>query len=698
MTSSLYLSTLEAGSGKSLASLGIIEFVLRKTTRVSFFRPVIPSLEPGQRDEDIDLILSHFGLPQRYESSYALTQDEVKSLIDQDQTAVIMDRIFKAYKVLEQGSDFILCEGTDFVSELSAQEFDFNGEIARNLGCPVLMIGDAHLRQHQDVLPPLKSAVEAYEARGCQVIGVFINRADPQEVDRLRQALDEAFDQSEKLLAVIGYDKKLASPRVREVIDQLDAEVLFGHARLDGLVSGFLVAAMQMQHAITWLRDDQLVITPGDRGDVILGIIQADLSSNFPRLSGLLLSTGLRPDPAIMKLIEGLSNPLPILTVKSDTFSTASAVGEVHAALRATDAEKISRAIRSFDTAVDLQELDTRLGSIQVRGMTPRMFIYDLTQKAQSGRKHIVLPEGGDPRILKAAAELINRDIVELSLLGRIDALACLIRKHDIPLSLDQVRVIDPAASDRLDEYADIYHELRRHKGISREQARELMEDVSHYGTLMVYRGDADGMVSGAIHTTQHTVRPALQIIRTLPGYSIVSSVFFMCLDNGVVVYGDCAVNPNPDAEQLAEIAIASADTARQFGLEPRVALLSYSSGESGQGEEVDKVRKATRIARSLRPDLLLEGPIQYDAAVDPEVARQKLPDSPVAGRATVFIFPDLNTGNNTYKAVQRETGAIAVGPILQGLRKPVNDLSRGCSVEDIVNTVIMTAIQAQNR
>ncbi len=695
MTRSLYLSTIEAGGGKSLAALGILEAVLRKTTRVSFFRPVIPALQPGQRDEDIDLILGHFALPQSHQASYALTLTEVKALIEQDQTGIIMDRIIAAYKQLEKDSDFILCEGTDFVGELSAQEFDFNCEIARNLGCPVLMVGNAHLRQPQDVLPPLKSAVETYEARGCSVIGVFINRADPHHLATLEQALAETFDREQKRLAVIPYDKKLASPRVHEVVDQLGAEVLFGHDRLDGLVSGFLVAAMQMQHAITWLSDDQLVITPGDRGDVILGIIQADQSSNFPRLSGLLLSTGLKPDASIMKLIEGLPTPLPILAVKRDTFSTASALGEVHVALRASDSGKISRGIRLFEAAVDPDALDASLGSIRVRGMTPRMFTHNLVQQAQAEPRHIVLPEGTEPRILKAAAELVGRRIVTLTLLGQPETVAALVRKHDIPLDLEQVTLIDPATSDRLDDYADTYYELRRHKGINREQARELMEDVSHYGTMMVYRGDADGMVSGAIHTTQHTVRPALQIIRTRPGFSIVSSVFFMCLDNGVVVYGDCAVNPGPDAAQLAEIAIASADTARLFGLEPRVALLSYSSGESGQGEEVEKVRKATRIARSLRPDLLLEGPIQYDAAVDPDVAAQKMPDSPVAGRATVFIFPDLNTGNNTYKAVQRETGAIAMGPILQGLRKPVNDLSRGCSVEDIVNTVVITAIQA---
>ena len=226
--------------------------------------------------------------------------------------------------------------------------------------------------------------------------------------------------------------------------------------------------------------------------------------------------------------------------------------------------------------------------------------------------------------------------------------------------------------------------------------AYDLMTDVSYFGTMMVYKGHADGMVSGAVHTTLHTIRPALQFIKTKPGVSIVSSIFFMCLPDRVSVFGDCAVNPNPTAGQLAEIAISSADSSRRFGIEPLVALLSYSSGTSGEGAEVDKVRQATALVRQKRPDLKVEGPIQYDAAVDPVVGRQKLPDSEVAGQASVLIFPDLNTGNNTYKAVQRETGALAIGPMLQGLNKPVNDLSRGCTVEDIFNTVVITAIQAQ--
>jgi len=345
---------------------------------------------------------------------------------------------------------------------------------------------------------------------------------------------------------------------------------------------------------------------------------------------------------------------------------------------------------------VDLNRLEQQISAVRVRGMTPKMFTYNLLEQAKAQLQHIVLPEAYDRRILKAAAILVNRGIVKLTLLGDRQDVQRVIDKYQVPLNLEHVNVIHPSESDDLQNYAQTFFELRQHKGVTLDNALDVMMDVSYFATMMVYQGDADGMVSGAVHTTQHTIRPALQFVKTQPGFSVVSSVFFMCLEQRVLVYGDCAINPNPTAEQLAEIAISSADTAHTFGVDPKVALLSYSSGESGKGEEVEKVRAATKLARERRPDLLIEGPIQYDAAVDPEVGAQKMQGSAVAGQATVLIFPDLNTGNNTYKAVQRETGAIAIGPVLQGLRKPVNDLSRGCTVEDIINTVAITAIQAQ--
>jgi phosphate acetyltransferase len=325
------------------------------------------------------------------------------------------------------------------------------------------------------------------------------------------------------------------------------------------------------------------------------------------------------------------------------------------------------------------------------------MFQYNLLKKAKSNKKHIVLPEGLDERILRATKQLIDLDAVKITLLGDKTQIENKIASLDITLDVNSINIINPVESDYFEAYSKTLYELRKHKNVNLAMAKDLMEDVSYFGTMMVYNGDADGMVSGAVHTTQHTIRPALQLIKTKPDASIVSSVFFMCLENRVSVYGDCAINPNPTSEQLAEIAISSAATSLAFGIDPKIAMLSYSSGTSGVGKDVERVRQATEIVKTKRPDLTVEGPIQYDAAVDNKVGKAKLPNSQVAGQANVFIFPDLNTGNNTYKAVQRETKALAIGPIIQGLNKPVNDLSRGCTTDDIFNTVIVTAIQAQS-
>jgi len=696
MTSSLYISTTQAGAGKALVALGITDFALRRTKRVGFFRPVAESDPAQRRDEDIELMLSFFGLPQTYEASFGVSATEAMDLLGKHRVDEILDRIIAKYKALEDACDFVLAEGTDYLIETtSAFEFNFNREIVKNLGCPVLVVGNAQGCTVEEAIAPVRIAVDSYQFRGCEILGAVLNKADPERAATMESVLRELYGHTGWLLGVVPSDRGLSSPRVAEIAEQLGAEVLYGRNRLDSLVFDYLVAAMQSQHALEWLRDSHLVITPGDRADVILSMLQADQSASYPQLAGLVLSTGFQPEPSVAKLIEGLTDPLPILSVETDTYTTASRMGDIRAHLRSGDTQKIARSVELFDRHVDLDRLASQIRSVRVHGVTPKMFTYQLLKRAKANKRHIVLPEGAEPRILQAAAVLLAKGAAHLTFLGRREEIAAVLKKQHIALDVDHLSIIDPATSDRLDDYADTFHRLRRHKGITADVARDCLLDVSYFGTMMVYKGEADGMVSGAVHTTQQTLRPALQFIKTKPGYSVVSSVFFMCLEDGVVAYGDCAVNPNPSAEQLAEIAISSAETASTFGIEPRVALLSYSSGTSGEGEDVEKVRKATEIARQRRPDLKLEGPIQYDAAVDPAVAAQKMPGSEVAGQATVFVFPDLNTGNNTYKAVQRESGAIAIGPILQGLKKPVNDLSRGCTVEDIVNTVVITAIQA---
>ncbi|ESA35726.1 phosphate acetyltransferase [Leptolyngbya sp. Heron Island J] len=699
MGNSLYISTTEAGSGKALVALGMINFILRRTPKVSFFRPVIQTeaVSDGhgfQPDEDIELILQHFGLQQTYEESFGLRSHQVNDLLGQHQINQAIAIIIDKFKALEQRSDFILCEGSDYLGKGAAFEFNLNQEIAKSLGCPILILGNADNRTVVDAIRPIQIAVDTYRNHHCPIAGIILNKAAPDHVEALEIALKS--NHTGYVSAVIPYEPRLISPRIQDIVQQLQAEVLYGQNLLGRLAVHFLVAAMQMQHALTWLKKDSLVITPGDRGDVIVGMLQAHQSSNYPNLAGILLSTGLKPEPAIAKLIEGSPQPPPILSVPTDTYTTASQIKEMHITLKPDDSERIRLSIHAFEQYVDLARLEAQISLEQRQELTPRMFTYNLVQQTKANPQHIVLPESSDPRILRAAAVLRSQKIVHLTLLGKRDQIEQRIKQYAIPLDLDDLTIINPAESPHLEDYARTFYHLRKHKGGTLDIAHDYMLDAAYYGTMMVYQGDADGMVSGAAHTTQHTIRPPLQLIKAKPGVALVSSVFLMYLGDHVRVYGDCAVNTNPDAAELAEIAIASADTAQSFGIEPRVALLSYSSGDSATGEDVEKVRQAAHLARKRRPTLLLEGPIQYDAAVDPEVAAHKLPQSTIAGRATVLIFPDLNTGNNTYKAVQRETGAIAIGPILQGLKKPVNDLSRGCSVDDIVNTVVITAIQAQ--
>lgn len=704
MSQSLYISTTEAGSGKALIALGMINLLLRKTSKVNFFRPVIQDPRKQlivderlpQGDDDIDLILKHFNLPQTESESFGLLSNQANTLMGEKRINQALEIIIQKFKQLEQRDGFILCEGSDYLGGGSVFEFNLNQEIAKNLGCPILVLGNADCRNVEDTLRPVQIAIDTYRKHNCPIVGILLNKAPLDQVLELTAVLKQNYGHSGYVLGVIPYDRRLISPRVQDIAEQLQAKVLYGHSMLGRIASHFLVAAMQMQHALTWLKDDSLVITPGDRGDVIVGMLQAHQSINYPNLAGLLLSTGLTPEPAIAKLIEGLPVPFPILSVKTDTYTTVAQIKEIRSPLHPDDREKIALSLQLFEQYVDLNQLVEKVSLVPSQEPTPRMFSFNLMQQARSNLKHIVLPESNDPRILKAAAILRSQNLVTLTLLGQREKIDRLINQHNIALDLDDVVIIYPAQSDRIEDYASIFYRLRQHRGATLDISHDYMQDAIYYGTMMVYCGDADGMVSGAAHTTQHTIRPALQLIKAKPGISLVSSVFLMYLEDRVLVYADCAVNPNPTAMELAEIAITSAETAQSFGIQPRVALLSYSSGESGQGEDVDKVRQATQLAQAQRPNLMIEGPMQYDAAVDPSVAAQKLPGSVVAGRATVLIFPDLNAGNNTYKAVQRETGAIAIGPVLQGLKKPVNDLSRGCSVDDIVNTVVMTAIQAQ--
>ena len=669
--------------------------MLGRTAKVGYFRPIIDDYEAGKRDNHINTMITYFDLNMKYEDAYACTRSEVINKLNKRQEDELLDKIIAKYKAIEQKFDFVLVEGTDFTGEGSIIEWDINVVMAKNLGIPTIIISSGKGKSMDDFVNDQLLAYESFKDKGVKVLMIIANKVKPENVALALESLSKELPK-EVLVGAIPRNPILGNPTMKEIVTHLEGELLFGEEYLNNQVSDISVGAMQLSNYLRHFKDSGLVITPGDRADVILGALQANLSSNYPTASGIVLTGGLIPEDSVLKLIEGLSEVVPIISVKDATYATANNVGAIKPKMYAENTRKITTSIQDFETFIPINALEERVITFEAQGITPRMFQFNLLERARREKKRIVLPEGTDDRILKATKELLDVDVVHIILLGNPDEIENKISQLDLDIDIETLEIIDPAYSGYFDDYSQTLYELRKHKNVDPTMAEDLMTDISYFGTMMVYKGDADGMVSGAVNTTQHTIRPALQFIKTKPGVSVVSSVFFMCLEDRVTVYGDCAINPNPTAEQLAEIAMSSALTSEDFGIEPKVAMLSYSSGTSGKGEDVERVREATNIVKEKMPDLKVEGPIQYDAAVDIGVASKKMPDSEVAGQASVFIFPDLNTGNNTYKAVQRETGALAIGPIIQGLNKPVNDLSRGSTVDDIFNTVVITAIQAQ--
>jgi phosphate acetyltransferase len=695
MTKAIFIATAEPYSGKSIIALGLVDMLLSKAQKIGYFKPIINHDPAVAKDVHIETIVNHFGLQVAYEDTYAYTRPQALSLIEAGNQGEIIDTILNKFKQLEEAYDFTVVEGSDFLGEGTAFEFDANVSIAKNLAAPVIIVVSGENKTITQLTTTILTIMRNFQSRDIQVLTVVANKVQPEQVDEVRNELLPQL-KGQVTLAVIPDRPALKSPTIKEVQQILGAKLMFGEQQLSNQADHFIMGAMQVPNFLNHIKQNVLIITPGDRSDILISALQASLSVNYPRISGIVLTGGFVPDEPVIRLIEGLQSVVPILSVKSGSFQTATQIGNIKSRITPDNNKKIQLAISTFKKYVDVPALEQQIVTYKPEGMTPHMFQYQLVKWAKSKKKHIVLPEGNDERILRAAARLIAQDIVDLTLLGDPEKIIPALKQMGLNLDPARIHIVNPQQSERYDEYVQTLYELRKDKNVALEMARDLMTDVSYFGTMMVYKGHADGMVSGAVHTTQHTIRPALQFVKTKPGFSVVSSVFFMCLPDRVSVFGDCAVNPNPTAEQLAEIAISSADSSRRFGIEPKVAMLSYSSGSSGEGADVEKVRRATEIVKAKRPDLKVEGPIQYDAAVDPQVGRQKLPDSEVAGQASVLIFPDLNTGNNTYKAVQRETGALAIGPMLQGLNKPVNDLSRGCTVEDIFNTVIITAIQSQ--
>ncbi len=699
MSSNLYLTTTGPAAGKSAIVLGLMSLLERETRNVGFFRP-IGRHEAGAAtalDPNVELICSVFGIDCQPDAMIGVTDREATDLITSGHYDDLIERILTAYKAYERTRGFVLIEGTNYQGPTVPFEFDINADIARNLGAPVLLVVSGRERTAEDIYDNAILSRDAFEQRGCDLLAVIANRVDPSSLDDVKAVLAERLGAADIPFAgAIPEEQILAKPRMDEIATALDAEVLYGEQYLDNLVFNFRIGSMQLLSLLDRVEPGALVITAGDRADVLLGLMAAQMSNLTPNLSGLLLSSGLKPTETVDRVVKGLRGTrLPVLAVPTGAYETAINVSHVASTITPRSFRKIETARILFEQYVDTRVLRSGISMVRPERLTPTLFLHGLIERARRDRRHIVLPEGNEERILRAVDALVRRQVVEVTVLGDEEEIRDRAQKLNVDLS--DVRIVNPGTSDSLDAYAACYQELRKHKGVTLETARDVMHDATYFGTMMVHLGDADGMVSGSVNTTAHTVRPAFEFIKTRPGIDLVSSVFFMCLSDRVLVYGDCAVVPNPSADELAQIAVASADTAAAFGIEPRVAMLSYATGASGSGQDVEKVKRATELARTLRPDLPIDGPLQYDAAVDAGVARTKLPESSVAGRATVFIFPDLNTGNNTYKAVQRSADAVAVGPVLQGLRKPVNDLSRGCTVTDIVNTVAITAIQAQS-
>ena len=687
MSRSVYVASPEGLTGKSAVALGLLDALTREVGSVGVFRP-LTTTGSGSQDLDltVDLLVNQPGIAQSYDEAIGVTYDAARQDAD-EALHVIVER----FGQLTDRFDVILVVGSDYTDVTSGTELSFNAKIAANLGSPVVLVVHGRQRTPEQIHAAAASGIAELRANHARTVAVIANRVDHDAVEAIRTVLAELGD---VVTAAIPESPLLSAPTFRALVEAADGQLALGsEAWMNREALSVIVAAMSLPHVLDRLLPDVAVIAPSDRTDLLPGLMLAHQSGTFPTLSGILLTGGYEIPESIRRLSEGVQQDLPIAMTDLGTFTTAERLMRVRGPITRESSRKIENARRVFAEQVDQAALLAAINVSASDVRTPLMFEYQLMERARANRQRIVLPESEDDRILEATAILLRRGVATLILLG--DETKVRARASVLGLDLDDASIVSPQDPALVEKFAGAYADARAHKGMTLERAREVVTDISYFGTMMVHLGMADGMVSGAVNTTAHTIRPALEFIKTKPGVSTVSSVFLMCLADRVLAYGDCAVIPEPTVEQLADIAVSSAETARQFGIEPRVAMLSYSTGTSGSGAEVEKVRAATELVRQRAPELLLEGPIQYDAAVDPEVARTKLPNSAVAGRATVFIFPDLNTGNNTYKAVQRSAHAIAIGPVLQGLRKPVNDLSRGALVDDIVNTVAITAVQA---
>ncbi|CAL9534794.1 phosphate acetyltransferase [Streptomyces sp. enrichment culture] len=687
MARSVYVTGIERGDGRQVVELGVMELLTRQVDRVGVFRPLV---HDGP-DRLFELLRARYRLSQDPASVYGMDYADAAALQAEQGTDALVAHLVDRFHAVARQYEVVLVLGTDFAATQLPDELAVNARLANEFGASVIPVVGGKGRPADAVRAEARNAFRAYDGLGCDVLAMVVNRVAAEDRETIAERLAARLPVP---CYVLPDQPSLSAPTVAQITHALGARVVLGDdSGLARDALDFVFGGATLPNFLAALTPGCLVVTPGDRADLVVGALAAH-SAGTPPIAGVLLTLNEQPGAEILTLASRLAPGTPVVAVSGNSFPTAQELFALEGKMTAATPRKAETALGLFERHVDTADLLKRLSVARSGRVTPMMFEHELLEQARADRRRVVLPEGVEERVLRAADVLIRRDVCDLTLLGDPEA----IRKKaaDLSIDLSGAQLIDPAASELRQRFAERYAALRAHKGVSVELAYDVVSDVNYFGTLMVQEGLADGMVSGSVHSTAATIRPAFEIIKTKPDASIVSSVFFMCLADEVLVYGDCAVNPDPNAEQLADIAVQSAATAARFGVEPRIAMLSYSTGTSGSGADVDKVREATKLVRAAHPELKIEGPIQYDAAVEPSVAATKLPGSEVAGRATVLVFPDLNTGNNTYKAVQRSAGAVAVGPVLQGLRKPVNDLSRGALVSDIVNTVAITAIQAQ--
>ncbi|SPZ20926.1 Phosphate acetyltransferase [Providencia rettgeri] len=708
MSRTIMLIPTGTSVGLTSVSLGVVRSMEQKGVQLSVFKPIAQPRVSGNKDQTTEVLRSHSSITTIVEP---LTMEYVESLLTSSKKDVLMEEIVARYHDHTKNAEVILIEGLVPTRKHSFAQ-SLNYEIAKTLGAEIVFVtapGNSSITQMQERLELVRN--EFGGQRNKNIIGVIINKvnAPVDEQGRTRPDLSEIFDDSTKatvanldtkqlsalnlpVLASIPWNFDLIATRAIDMAKHLGAEVVNEGEIKTRRVKSVTFCARSIPHMLEHFRPGSLLVTSADRPDVLVSASLAAM--NGVEIGAVLLTGGYNIDAPIRQLCEqAFETGLPVFMVKSNTWQTSLNLQSFSLEVPADDHERIEKIQNYVARHISSDWIESLVAdSERPNRLSPPAFRYQLTELARKAGKRIVLPEGDEPRTVKAASICAERGIATCVLLGNPEDIRRVAAAQGIELGTG-IEIVDPVKVR--EEYVARLVELRKNKGMTEVVAREQLEDNVVLGTLMLEKGEVDGLVSGAVHTTANTIRPPLQLIKTAPGSSLVSSVFFMLLPEQVFVYGDCAINPDPTAEQLSEIAIQSADSAKAFGIDPRVAMISYSTGDSGAGSDVEKVREATRLAQEKRPDLIIDGPLQYDAAVMADVAKSKAPNSPVAGKATVFIFPDLNTGNTTYKAVQRSADLVSIGPMLQGMRKPVNDLSRGALVDDIVYTVALTAIQA---